>query len=173
MHLVRIPLPPLALLLSVLLNQPLDLVPSVGEVLLRLVEEGLHLEGLLLLERRELMFSDPLLRVQGVLLVLEVRFLGSQSLLRLSVPLLQVRRIIFIRPYPASCLSIASTDAIPPPVTTGTSTPSYSIFSEKDPSNPSTILQYQTITATPAYRGTSLEVNQRNLVFFFYSACSC
>ena len=68
---------------------------------------------------------------------------------------------------------IASTDANPPPVTTGTSTPAYSVFNEKDPSNPSTILQYQTITATPAYRGTSLEVRQRNLVFYFHSARSC
>ncbi|KAG9317321.1 nucleoporin autopeptidase-domain-containing protein [Chiua virens] len=51
----------------------------------------------------------------------------------------------------------AGTDANPPPVTTGTSTPTYSVFSEKDPSNPSSILQYQSTTATPVYRGTSLE----------------
>lgn len=50
-------------------------------------------------------------------------------------------------------------------MTTGTSSPAYSIFSEKDPSSPSTILQYQTITATPAYRGTSLEVC--DLIAFF------
>ncbi|KAG2155090.1 nucleoporin autopeptidase-domain-containing protein [Suillus bovinus] len=42
------------------------------------------------------------------------------------------------------------------PVTTGTSNPPYSSFSEKDPTSTST-LQYQTITAMPAYRGTSLE----------------
>ncbi|KAF8559141.1 hypothetical protein OG21DRAFT_1503602 [Imleria badia] len=67
---------------------------------------------------------------------------------------------IFGQPKPATTFGATpatSTDANPPPVTTGTSTPSYAIFSEKDPSNPSTILQYQTITAMPAYRGTSLE----------------
>ncbi|KAG2349208.1 hypothetical protein BDR05DRAFT_872857 [Suillus weaverae] len=42
------------------------------------------------------------------------------------------------------------------PVTTGTSNPPYSSFGEKDPTSAST-LQYQTITAMPAYRGTSLE----------------
>ncbi|KAG2060215.1 hypothetical protein BDR06DRAFT_948299 [Suillus hirtellus] len=42
------------------------------------------------------------------------------------------------------------------PVTTGTSNPPYNSFSEKDPTSTST-LQYQTITAMPAYRGTSLE----------------
>ncbi|KAG8218498.1 nucleoporin autopeptidase-domain-containing protein [Butyriboletus roseoflavus] len=67
---------------------------------------------------------------------------------------------LFAQPKPATTFGAtpaSSTDANPPPVTTGTSTPTYSAFSEKDPSNPSTILQYQTITATPAYRGTSVE----------------
>ena len=169
---VKILLPPPALLLSALLNQPLDLVRSV-EVLLRSVGVGVHLGGLLLLEHRELMFLDPPLPARGALLVVVVRFLGSQSLQRPLVPLLQVRRIILMGPYPVLCLPIASTDANPPPVTTGTSTPAYSVFNEKDPSNPSSILQYQTITATPAYRGTSLEVSRRNLVFYSHSAYSC
>ncbi|KAH7926776.1 hypothetical protein BV22DRAFT_1111472 [Leucogyrophana mollusca] len=43
------------------------------------------------------------------------------------------------------------------PVTTGTSNPAYSVFSEKDTANANIVLQYQTITAMPAYRGTSLE----------------
>lgn len=169
---VKIPLPPPALLRSALLNKPLDLVRS-EEVLLRSEGVGVHLVGLLLLEHRELMFSDPLLQVQGVPLVLIVRFLGSQSLQQLLVPLLQVRRITSMRSYPGLYLPIASADTNPPPVTTGTSTPAYSAFNEKDPSNPSTILQYQTITATPAYRGTSLEVGQRNSIFYFHSARSC
>ncbi|KAG1752484.1 nucleoporin autopeptidase-domain-containing protein [Suillus paluster] len=42
------------------------------------------------------------------------------------------------------------------PVTTGTSNPPYNAFGEKDPTSTAT-LQYQTITAMPAYRGTSLE----------------
>lgn len=143
------------------------------EVLLHSEGVGVHLAGLLLLEHRELTFSDPPLRVQGALLVLVVRFLGSRSLQRPSVPLLQVRRITSMKPCPGLYFSIASTDTNPPPVTTGTSTPAYSIFSEKDPSNPSTILQYQTITASPAYRGTSLEVGQRNLIFYCHPARSC
>ncbi|KAH0839780.1 nucleoporin autopeptidase-domain-containing protein [Lanmaoa asiatica] len=67
---------------------------------------------------------------------------------------------LFGQPKPATTFGATpatSTDTNPPPVTTGSSTPAYSVFSEKDPSNPSTILQYQTVTATPAYRGTSLE----------------
>ncbi|KAI9574825.1 nucleoporin autopeptidase-domain-containing protein [Boletus coccyginus] len=67
---------------------------------------------------------------------------------------------LFGQPKPATTFGATpatSADPNPPPVTTGTSTPTYSVFSEKDPSNPSTMLQYQTITATPAYRGTSLE----------------
>lgn len=142
------------------------------EVLLRSVGVGVHLAGLLLLEHRELMFSDPPLQVRGALLVLVVRFLGSRSLQRPLVPLLQVRRITPMRSYPGLYLPIASADTNPPPVTTGTSTSAYSVFSEKDPSNPSTILQYQTITATPVYRGTSLEVGQRNSMFYFHSARS-
>lgn len=156
--------PPLAILLSALLNQPLDLGRSV-EVPLRSVGVGMHLGGLLPPEHQGLMFLDPPPRVQGALLVVVVRFLGSQSLQRPSVPLLQVRRIIFMRLYHALRPPVASADPNPPPVTTGTSTPTYSVFSEKDPSNPTTILQYQTITATPTYRGTSLEVSQRNLYF--------
>ncbi|KAF8554151.1 hypothetical protein OG21DRAFT_1509305 [Imleria badia] len=50
-----------------------------------------------------------------------------------------------------------SADANPPPVTTGTSTPAYSVFCERDPSWPSTILKYQSMTAAPAYNHASLE----------------
>lgn len=171
MHLVKIPRPPPALLPSALLNQPLDLVHSEVE-LLHSAAVGVHSAGLLL-GHRELMFSDQLPQVRGALLVLVVRFLDSQNPQRPLVPLLQVRRIIFMSPYPGLYLPIASTDANPPPVTTGTSTPAYSVFSEKDPSNPSTILQYQTITASPAYRGTSLEVGQCNSMFYFHSTRSC
>ncbi|KIO12458.1 hypothetical protein M404DRAFT_677694 [Pisolithus tinctorius Marx 270] len=46
--------------------------------------------------------------------------------------------------------------AVTTAVTTGTASPPYSVYSEKDPSS-SVALQYQTITAMPAYRGTSLE----------------
>ena len=142
--------------LSPLLNQPLDLV-RLKEVLSRSV--GVGVPGLLLLlEHRELMFSDPPLQVRGALLAAAVRFLGSQNLL---VHSLQVRA----RPYPSLRLPTTITDVIPPPVTTGTSSPAYSVFCEKDPSNPSTILQYKSITAAPAYTGTSSEVGQRNLIF--------
>ncbi|KAH7887490.1 hypothetical protein F5I97DRAFT_837804 [Phlebopus sp. FC_14] len=48
-------------------------------------------------------------------------------------------------------------DANVAPVSTGTSSPPFSVFSEKDPSTNNVLLQYQTITAMPAYRGTSLE----------------
>lgn len=90
---------PLAILLSALLSQPLDSERSV-EVPLRSVGVGMHLGGLLLLEHQELMFLDPPLRVRGALLVVVVRFLGSQSLQRPLVPLLQVRRTISMRLYP-------------------------------------------------------------------------
>ncbi|KIP10403.1 hypothetical protein PHLGIDRAFT_28503 [Phlebiopsis gigantea 11061_1 CR5-6] len=43
------------------------------------------------------------------------------------------------------------------PVTTGSSNPQYSAFSEKDPVNSSTTLQYQSISCMPAYRGSSFE----------------
>ncbi|KAH7909456.1 nucleoporin autopeptidase-domain-containing protein [Hygrophoropsis aurantiaca] len=43
------------------------------------------------------------------------------------------------------------------PVTTGTSNPPYNAYSEKDSATSNIMLQYQTITAMPAYRGTSLE----------------
>ncbi|KAL4076294.1 nucleoporin autopeptidase-domain-containing protein [Scleroderma citrinum] len=47
-------------------------------------------------------------------------------------------------------------DGTAAPVSTGTASPPYNAFNEKDPST-NTNLQYQTITALPAYRGTSLE----------------
>ncbi|EIW82263.1 hypothetical protein CONPUDRAFT_136791 [Coniophora puteana RWD-64-598 SS2] len=43
-----------------------------------------------------------------------------------------------------------------PPVTTGSSNPPFNVFTEKDGTT-STMLQYQAITAMPAYRGTSFE----------------
>lgn len=156
MHLVKTPLPPLAPLLLALQNQPLDLVHSVEEVPQRLVEVEAHL-GELLLERQAPVLLDLLPQAQGPILVAVVHFLG-QSLHKALVPHLQVRHTILMRTYLALCVLIASTETNPPPVTTGTSTPAYSVFNEKDPSNPTIILQYQTITATPAYRGTSLEV---------------
>ncbi|KAF8554155.1 hypothetical protein OG21DRAFT_1509311 [Imleria badia] len=60
-------------------------------------------------------------------------------------------------------LPTASTDVNPPLVTTaGTSesTPAFSVFYEKDPSWPRTILQYQSITAMPAYKSSSSEVGE-------------
>jgi len=45
-----------------------------------------------------------------------------------------------------------------PPVTTGTANPPYSAFSEKDPANTNSTLQYQSITCMPQYRGNSFEV---------------
>jgi nuclear pore complex protein Nup98-Nup96 len=44
------------------------------------------------------------------------------------------------------------------PVTTGSSNPPYSVFTEKDPANASVALQYQSISCMPAYKGTSFEV---------------
>lgn len=44
------------------------------------------------------------------------------------------------------------------PVTTGTSGTAFSAFSEKDSANTNITLQYQSITAMPAYRGSSYEV---------------
>ncbi|KAK0461765.1 nucleoporin autopeptidase-domain-containing protein [Desarmillaria tabescens] len=49
-----------------------------------------------------------------------------------------------------------STDAPVPPVTTGTANPPWSATSDKD-QNGTTMCNYQTISAMPAYRGTSLE----------------
>jgi len=46
-----------------------------------------------------------------------------------------------------------------PPVTTGTANPVYSVFSEKDPANANSTLQYQSITCMPQYRGNSFEVS--------------
>jgi nuclear pore complex protein Nup98-Nup96 len=42
-------------------------------------------------------------------------------------------------------------------VTTGSSNPAYSAYSEKDATS-ATVLQYQSISCTPAYRGSSFEV---------------
>ncbi|KAK0206891.1 nucleoporin autopeptidase-domain-containing protein [Desarmillaria ectypa] len=49
-----------------------------------------------------------------------------------------------------------STDAPVPPVTAGTANPPYSATSDKD-QNGTSLCNYQTISAMPAYRGTSLE----------------
>ena len=58
---------------------------------------------------------------------------------------------------------IANTNAGPydgmPPVTTGTSNPPYSVFTEKDSANSTITLQYQSITCMPQYRGNSFEVS--------------
>ncbi|KAI0941177.1 hypothetical protein AcV7_002815 [Taiwanofungus camphoratus] len=48
------------------------------------------------------------------------------------------------------------TDA-PAPVTTGTANSPYQAYSEKDSTNPSLTLQYQSITCMPPYRGSSFE----------------
>jgi hypothetical protein len=47
-----------------------------------------------------------------------------------------------------------------PPVTTGSSNPPFAVFSEKDsgPSGNGQMLNYQSISCIPAYRGTSFEV---------------
>lgn len=45
------------------------------------------------------------------------------------------------------------------PVSTGSSNPAYSVFSEKDSTNSSVTLQYQSITCMPSYRGNSFEVS--------------
>ena len=44
-------------------------------------------------------------------------------------------------------------------ITTGTSNPSYAAFNEKDATNTSLTLAYQSITCMPAYRGYSFEVS--------------
>ena len=89
-------LPPLAPLLLALLNQPRGSVHSEEEPLL--LEPEVHLVGLLPQEHRELMLSDPLLRMRGVLLE-GVLFLVSQSPQRPLVPPLQVRRVTCVKPY--------------------------------------------------------------------------
>ncbi|KAH8092457.1 hypothetical protein BXZ70DRAFT_993337 [Cristinia sonorae] len=43
------------------------------------------------------------------------------------------------------------------PVTTGTSNPPYAVYDEKDSTNSSLTLHYQSITCMPAYRGSSFE----------------
>lgn len=47
-------------------------------------------------------------------------------------------------------------DSMVTPATTGTASPPYSVYSEKDPANCG-VLHYQTISAMPAYHSTSLE----------------
>lgn len=145
MRLVKIPPPPLVPFVPPLLNQPLELV-RLEEVLQCSMGVGVQMAELLLLElHRGLMFSDPPLQVRRALLVAAVRFLGSQ----------QVR----MRLIPVYAFQQQSSEAIPPlPVTTGTSIPAYSVFNDKDPTDSAIIVQYKSITATPAYRGTSLEV---------------
>lgn len=57
-------------------------------------------------------------------------------------------------------------------VTTGSSNPPYSVFTEKDPAvNSSVTLQYQAISCMPAYAGTSHEVCTSRIIFrpFFNS----
>ncbi|KII95281.1 hypothetical protein PLICRDRAFT_208927 [Plicaturopsis crispa FD-325 SS-3] len=49
------------------------------------------------------------------------------------------------------------TDVAVAPVTTGSLNPPYAVFSEKDAANASVTLQYQSISATPQYRGSSFE----------------
>ncbi|EJD05134.1 uncharacterized protein FOMMEDRAFT_139681 [Fomitiporia mediterranea MF3/22] len=44
-----------------------------------------------------------------------------------------------------------------PPVTTGSSNPPYSVFSEKDVNEPKCTLHYQSISIMPSYHGTSFE----------------
>jgi nuclear pore complex protein Nup98-Nup96 len=51
----------------------------------------------------------------------------------------------------------ASQDTAVAPVTTGTSATPFTAFPEKDTANPNVTLQYQSITAMPAYRGSSYE----------------
>jgi nuclear pore complex protein Nup98-Nup96 len=51
----------------------------------------------------------------------------------------------------------ATGDGAVAPVTTGSSNPPYAVFQEKDTTS-SHMLQYQSISAMPAYRGTSFEV---------------
>ncbi|KLO18652.1 hypothetical protein SCHPADRAFT_844526 [Schizopora paradoxa] len=52
----------------------------------------------------------------------------------------------------------ASGDTIVPPVTTGSVNPPYNVFQEKDTSGTTAVnLHYQSISAMPAYRGTSFE----------------
>ncbi|KAJ7659370.1 hypothetical protein B0H17DRAFT_1261507 [Mycena rosella] len=64
-------------------------------------------------------------------------------------------------------LSVKHSQAIPnstnnsmenvPPVTTGSSNPPYAPYFEKDPAEASIIINYQSISCMPAYRGTSFE----------------
>lgn len=48
-------------------------------------------------------------------------------------------------------------DAVPP-VTTGTASPAFTVYTEKDGTSSNITLQFQSITAMPAYRGSSYEV---------------
>ena len=65
---------------------------------------------------------------------------------------------------PIHTVAAASQDGPTVPVTTGTASPPYSSYNEKDPTT-NTNLQYQSITALPAYRGTSLDVCFQELPF--------
>jgi len=164
LYLVKIPPPPPALLPSPVLNHPLILA-RFEEALLHSIGIAVHLTVLLLLEYHRETLLDPMLRTRETLLVV-VCLLDNLTLRRL---LLEVR----MRPYPSPCLPTTSTDPDPPPVKTGTSTPAYSVFSENDLSNRSTMLHYISITAAPAYKGTSLEVGQPNFIYYFHPVRSC
>ncbi|EIN10946.1 hypothetical protein PUNSTDRAFT_119779 [Punctularia strigosozonata HHB-11173 SS5] len=57
---------------------------------------------------------------------------------------------------PATTFGTTAADTVAP-VTTGSSNPPYSVYSEKDTANASITLQYQSISCMPAYRGSSFE----------------
>lgn len=124
--------------LSALLDQPLDPV--------RLVRITADLAmGRLLLKHQHIKPSDSSLQMRGALWVVAL-LSGDRALQRPLVPLLRVRhRIISMRPYQ---LMLSLSDTASP----------YSVFLEKDPTNPNLILSYISISALPAYRTLSLEV---------------
>ena len=94
------------------------------------------------------------IQLQGV-------YLGVNPLLQvLVVQVSQTHYFIFIMsscPFSPLANNNGTYDSVAP-VTTGTSGTAFSAFSEKDSANTNITLQYQSITAMPAYRGSSYEV---------------
>lgn len=137
-------------------------------VLVRLLVVLRHLEGEVVLEalptiRLELGCLVNLATLRAVRLVgvvvgcLEISQPQLDSDLQLvshSIIRLTCRHLYFSIMVQAN----ASTTGTTAPVTTGTSSPAFSPFNEKDPSNSNVTLQYHSITAMEPYRGSSYEV---------------
>lgn len=117
--------------------------------------------GLALLGLRLVGASLDRHKPRQVAAVLVQELLVGQSLQVPSVPL--VSSLTPTIRITHTDLANAETEA-PAPVTTGTASPQYSVYDEKDGLS---IIHYQSITCMPAYRGSSFEVNIFLLSFWF------